>query len=306
MAKQNTALLLNRYIWLLDALYTAGSLSRDEIDRRWSHSSLNDDGSTIPERTFHRYKDAIQELFQINIAFSKSRGYYIENSTDIKYQELRKWLVSTFAVNNLIHDGELRKHIDFEAMPSGQHYLTTILEAIRDKVRLRVAHKGFCKEEATEFTIAPYCLKVFKQRWYVLAESKHDDGQLRIYGLDRFIKMERTNEKYAIPKKFNMYEHFFSYYGVTSGDKKQKEVVRIRANALQSKFLRTLPLHPTQKEVKTTDEYTIFEYYIIPTLEFRKELLSCGSAVEVLAPQLLREEMKTQIHEMMNMYKDEV
>jgi predicted DNA-binding transcriptional regulator YafY len=41
-------------------------------------------------------------------------------------------------------------------------------------------------------------------------------------------------------------------------------------------------------------------------LEFRKELLSCGSAVEVLAPQLLREEMKTQIHEMMNMYKDEV
>ena len=69
MSKQNTALLLNRYIWLLDTLYTAG----------------NDDGSTIPERTFHRYKDAIQELFQINIAFNKSRGYYIENSTDIKH-----------------------------------------------------------------------------------------------------------------------------------------------------------------------------------------------------------------------------
>ena len=40
MSKQNTALLLNRYIWLLDTLYTAGSLSREEIDRRWSRSSL--------------------------------------------------------------------------------------------------------------------------------------------------------------------------------------------------------------------------------------------------------------------------
>jgi predicted DNA-binding transcriptional regulator YafY len=115
--------------------------------------------------------------------------------------------------------------------------------------------------------------------------------------------MERTGEKYIIPKKFDMYEHFFSYYGVTSGGNTRKEVVRLKANALQSKFLRTLPLHPSQKEVEETDEYTIFEYYIIPTLEFRKELLSCGSAVEVLSPQSLREEMRTQIQEMVDMYK---
>ena len=100
-----------------------------------------------------------------------------------------------------------------------------------------------------------------------------------------------------------MYEHFFSYYGVTSGGNTRKEVVRLKANALQSKFLRTLPLHPSQKEVEETNEYTIFEYYIIPTLEFRKELLSCGSAVEVLSPQSLREEMRTQIQEMVDIYK---
>ena len=36
---------------------------------------------------------------------------------------------------------------------------------------------------------------------------------------------------------------------------------------------------------------------------FRKELLSCGSAIEVLAPQSLREEMKAQIRKMMGMYE---
>ena len=35
MPKQNTALLLSRYIWLIDTIYSAGSISRAEIDSRW-------------------------------------------------------------------------------------------------------------------------------------------------------------------------------------------------------------------------------------------------------------------------------
>jgi hypothetical protein len=122
MPKQNTALLLSRYIWLIDTIYSAGSISREEIDRRWCRSLLSEGEMAIPERTFHRYRDAIAELFQIDIAFSKSRGYYIENTTDFQRNDLRKWLISTFAVNNLINEGvHLRKHIGFEPMPSGSN-----------------------------------------------------------------------------------------------------------------------------------------------------------------------------------------
>ena len=67
MSKQNSAILLNRYIWLVDTIYSAGSISREEIDRRWCRSLLSEGETHIPERTFHRYKEAIQELFQINI-----------------------------------------------------------------------------------------------------------------------------------------------------------------------------------------------------------------------------------------------
>ncbi|MBR5470297.1 MAG: hypothetical protein IKU78_07500 [Paludibacteraceae bacterium] len=112
MSKQNTALLLSRYIWLIDTIYSAGHISREEIDRRWCRSLLSNGEMAIPERTFHRYKDAIQELFQINIAYSKLHGYYIDNTNDLQRDELRKWMINTFAVNNLIKDGvQLRKHI---------------------------------------------------------------------------------------------------------------------------------------------------------------------------------------------------
>ena len=254
MPKQNTALLLSRYIWLVDTIYSAGSISREEIDRRWCRSLLSEGEMAIPERTFHRYKDAIQELFQINIAFSKSRGYYIENTTDFQRNELRKWLISTFAVNNLINEGvHLRKHIGFESMPSGQQYLTTILEAIRDGVRLRVTHQGFSKSEAKSFTIAPYGLKVFKQRWYVLAASEYPDGRLLVYSLDRFTEVERTDISYTIPADFDVNEHFRSFYGVSCISNAQPEIVQLRIDASQVKFFRTLPLHHSQEEIETTD-----------------------------------------------------
>ena len=66
MPKQNTALLLSRYIWLIDTIYSAGHISREEINRRWCRSLLSDGETAISERTFHRYRDAIADLFQID------------------------------------------------------------------------------------------------------------------------------------------------------------------------------------------------------------------------------------------------
>ena len=79
-----------------------------------------------------------------------------------------------------------------------------------------VTHQGYGKAEPTSFTIAPYCLKVFKQRWYVLAASEYPDGRLLIYSLDRFTEMVRTEEKYEIPEDFDVEEYFRSSYGVSS------------------------------------------------------------------------------------------
>lgn len=49
MLKQNIALLLNRYIWLIDTINSASYITREEIDRRWSRSLLSEGETTIPE-----------------------------------------------------------------------------------------------------------------------------------------------------------------------------------------------------------------------------------------------------------------
>ena len=62
------ASLFNRYIWLVDTIYRAGYISREEIDRRWARSQYNDlHEPGIPARTFHRHKEAIRDIFDIEI-----------------------------------------------------------------------------------------------------------------------------------------------------------------------------------------------------------------------------------------------
>ena len=76
-------------------------------------------------------------------------------------------------------------------------------------------------------------------------------------------------------------------------------------NAYQANYLRSLPLHPSQHELKSTDEYAIFSLRVRPTYDFRQKLLSLGSTVEVLQPESLREEMKEEIAMMLKRYKNE-
>lgn len=302
MPKQNSAILLNRYIWLIDTIYSAGYISREEIDRRWCRSLLSEGEMCIPPRTFHRYKEAIQELFQITIGFSKIKGYYIENTEDIKRDGMRRWLISTFSVNNLINERvSLHNRICFEPMPSGQKFLCTILEAIREGIKLKVQHQGFSKSEPTTFTISPYCLKVFKQRWYVLAESEYQDRRLLVYCLDRFLSVEPTEEKYTIPQDFQPNDMFYNVYGVTCSNNKS-ELIHIKVAAPQVPFLRTLPIHCSQKEIETKEEYSIFEFFFVPTYEFEHEILSHGADWEVLTPKWLREDIKSEIDKLNNIY----
>ena len=302
MSKQNSSILFNRYIWLIDLIYSAGYITREEIDRRWSRASLNfDHESMIPERTFHRYKDAIQEMFQIDIRYNKSRGYYIENTEDIQRDELRQWLIGTFAVENLIGESsELRRRILLEDIPSGQRHLTPIIEAMRDGVKIRIMYQSFHSAEPSTFILAPYCVRVFRQRWYVLGTSEKGK-ELRLYGLDRILNTERTTTPFVLPQNFDAEAFFANGYGVTV-DERKPEIVRISVDAYQANYLRSLPIHPSQEETERNNDYSVFQFFIVPTYEFIKELLSYGGTLEVLSPKWLRKEMKQEARTMNEIY----
>ena len=297
-SKSNAAMLFNRYVWLVDTIYRAGRITFEEINERWQRSSLNETGEELPLKTFHNHKNAIQQMFDINIECNRKGGYlyYIEHAEDMERGGVRTWLLNTFAVNHLINESHhLKRRILFEEIPSGQRFLTQIIEAMRDNRTLEMSYQSFWNETAHTFEVAPYCVKVFRQRWYVLACSTSDD-RLRSYALDRIRELRTSEHLFVLPEDFDPQAYFVDSLGVVVDGNCKPERVRVRVLGIQRQYLRTLPLHASQQETEITDNSSVFEFYLRPTFDFEQELLTHAAntdgQIEVLQPQWLREEMR--------------
>lgn len=292
-SKDTTSNLFNRYVWLVDIIYRRGKITFEEINEYWQRSLLNLDGEDLPLRTFHNHRQAIEQMFDINIECDKRNGYkyYIENTDDMEHGGVRSWLLNTFAVNNLINEShKLKQRILFERIPSGQMHLTSIIEAMRDSLSIEMTYQSFWRDAPNTFEIHPYCIKVFKQRWYVIGCSPYKESIL-IYALDRVKYIHINENKFQLPKDFDGEAFFMDCFGIVAGDGHKTENVLIKVYKIQDSYIRALPLHQSQKEVESTSDYTIFSYHIKPSFDFRQELLSHGSEVEVLSPKWFRNEI---------------
>ncbi len=292
-SKESHASLFNRYIWLIDVVYSRGRITFEEICDRWSGASINEQGNDFPLRTFHNHRRAIEQMFDINIECDKRGGYqyYIENSEDMERGGVRQWLVNTFAVNNLINEShKLKSQILFEEIPSGQSYLTQVIEAMRDCVALNVTYHSFWKEEKSTYLFEPYCVKVFRQRWYVIGKTERG---IRTLSLDRILAMENSDTNYAIPADFDAKEHFYNVFGISNPDVCYVDnvVVKVRNDSGKQRYFATLPLHHSQEIIEQTAEHTTFSWRVKPTYDLRQELLSHGVELEVLAPAWFRNQI---------------
>lgn len=304
-SKDSTSNLFNRYVWLVDIIYRKGKITFEEINEYWQHSSLNLDREDIPLRTFHNHRKAIEQMFDIIIECDKRNGYkyYIENAEDMGKSGARSWLLNIFAVNNLINEShKLKPRILFEQIPSGQIYLTSIIEAMRDNLSIEITYQSFWHDRPYTFEVQPYCVKVFKQRWYVVAYSPGKQ-RLLIYALDRIKGMVATDNTFVLPPDFDGVAFFSDSFGVITEDDKKVEKVLVKVYKNQDNYIRSLPLHASQEETENAADYTIFSYWIKPTADFLRELLSHGSCIEVLSPQWLRNEIKDIITSMGQKYR---
>ena len=295
--------LFSRYVWLLETIHRAGKITFEEINARWLRSELSG-GETLSLRTFHHHRDAIEELFDINIECIKRGGYcyYIEDTEELEKGCVRKWLLNSFAVDNLIVESrKLKSRILLEEVPSGKRYLIPLIEAMRDGMIVEVDYQSFRQQVPANFEIEPYCLKLFRQRWYVVARSPHYN-RVMIYSLDRILDLEVSEKTFYYPEEFNPQSYFDACFGIVADDDIGIETVQLKVYAPQDKYFDALPLHHSQRTVEVTEGHTVYEYRIRPTYDFVQELLSHGADVEVLQPSLLRSRLGDIAKEMVALY----
>ena len=283
------AQIFHQYIWIINTLRAYKRLTFEELNRKWQASEVTD-GNALQRSSFNRHRDAILDMFGIIIdCDQKDYKYYISNQEMLNDDSVERWLFSTLTVHGVLADSAaVKERVVLENVPAGEEYLETIIRAIRTDHRLHMGYQKFGTEGYVK-TVCPYALKLFHQRWYLLA--KNDEDQMRIYALDRMTMMELADETFEMPEDFSPQAYFSEYFGVLTVDTPMAHVV-IRAHNFTPNYLRTLPLHHSQRELTSTEHYTDFSFDIRPTADFLGQLLSHGDGIEVLEPADLRQKMK--------------
>ena len=295
--------LLQKYIWLVQTFIRAGEhgLSLEEITDKWEMRFDSD----YPRRTFNNHRDAVEEVFGIAIGCNRSTNrYFIKAGEDISDESTENaWLINSFTVNNMLRlsKEKLQGRVSVEDIPSGHMHLTEVMEAMTENLEVVMEYHKYTSEESETLTIWPYAVKEFAKRWYIIAYCKEREG-LRVYGLDRVKNMKVTGKKFKMKSGFDVDELFATSFGIyLPGGKGQ--TITFRCSEREAKFLRDLPLHSSQEEVRKDGDSVIFSIFVCPDKNLIMEVCKHGSRIEILSPAEVRNAVKEELAKALAQYE---
>lgn len=283
MARNKVAI----YVWIVDTIETHRRISLEELNRLWCNSSLSD-GNPIPRRTFFNYRNAIEEMFNINIQCNRSTfEYYIENNDNEAESRMHHWLLDTFSMTGMLSNSrDLSGRIIVEDVPSAREHLPVVIQAMREDKRIVFDYRTYTRSQPSkDVVVCPYFVKIFKQLWYMIGYNVAD-GKIKTYALDRMSNLKISEVTFKMPEEFDPEAFFADSFGIITNQSNPKEIA-LRVSTTQAKYFRALPLHSSQTE-EIHDTYSIFRYRMLLTYDLFEEILSHGSNIEVLTPPELK------------------
>ncbi len=302
------------YIWLVNTIRRARRITFAEINEKWLQTEMSE-GIELARSTFARHKDAIEDIFGIYIECDRQNGYkyYIGNDYVLREDSVQNWMLSTLTVNNIVSESlALQNRILLEPVPYEGDYLAMVIEAMKKGVRIAVTYRRYGTSEPKHLNFEPYCLKMFRQRWYILGhfhrdatEEKPEADYFGVFSFDRILEMSLTDIKFKIDPDFDAQAYFEECYGVLVGDGTPAERIVIRAYGQERYYIRDLPIHHSQREIGQGEDFADFELQMRPTIDLSAHLLSRGSQIKVLSPQWLADEVHDMHLEAALMYEPE-
>ncbi|TRX23906.1 helix-turn-helix transcriptional regulator [Flavobacterium franklandianum] len=291
-----------RYLYVTDRLRSR-PCSFNELQEYVIRKLENEDIDTNFEyaiRTFERDKKDILTLFGISIEYNRKDKTYNIDEEEIEDQSVTR-MIDAFSIHHALQEGnKLSPSIFLEKRKSlGTEHIHCIIHAIQNGYILKFTHKKHWEDDITQREVKPIAIKESQQRWYLICWDKKDET-VKTFGLDRISNLKITDTKFK-PIAFNVEKEFRNAFGVLRDEPAEKVILEFTKQ--QGNYIKTFPLHESQRIVEETEDEVILEIFIHTTNDFIMELLKYGSEVEVLEPQSLIGIMKGKLEQMKRLYQ---
>lgn len=200
-------------------------------------------------------------------------------------------------LNSKIHSEEGEKKIlkDLIQMEvrgyRGMENFTPLFLAITERRKVAFRYQNFVTGKESNLESAPLLLKEYRGRWYVLSINKKDDFVL--FSLDRISNLVVLEDYFNYPKSFSVKDYFKYSFGISAPSNAKPVKIQLWFDEVQREYIKSMPLHNTQKIIKDTKKDFIIEITVFVTIELIKELRSFGNKrMKVIKPANLLEKYK--------------
>lgn len=257
---------------------------------------------SVSKRTFERDLSEIREIYNIDIQYKRSSNTYEIEEDDIDLKTQR--IIESFEIYDFLSlTDSLSEYVILEKRkPLATEYLQELLFAAKNKYEVLVTHKKFNDKSADNTRkVHPLALKEALFRWYLVAYDPND-GQIKTFGLERILEVKTLKTTFTTEEIPSMEEKFQHTYGVvTDGTNPEKVVLSFAPE--EADYIKTLPLHHSQKILYENNKELVVELYVSPTYDFIQEILSKGKYVKIQQPESLVKKVKQICESVLKQYE---
>jgi len=290
-----------RYLRIIKKLRNSKYCSFEEVNKYLRlEFELLDTPREISLRTFQRDINEIRTIFNIDIQCNANHQYYIKED---ETQEFSNRMLEAFdIINSLNIASDVPPCVMLEKRCSlGTKYILAILKAVKERMMINIDYQKFDEENPTERELEPYALKEFKGRWYLIANDPKEYS-IKTFALDRFKSLKNNGIRFSIPHEFSATEYFRHCYGIFLSDENEPSEIELSFDPHQGKYIKSYPLHESQKILLDSDEELRISLYLYETYDLIMELLSYGPNVRVIKPLSLKDKMQENVKGMKQIY----
>lgn len=260
--------------------------------------------------TYYRYKERkiIDGKVPLTINDVQKLNQTIELLKDFVGLPHFEWIEE---INARIHatsyaDVEQKAIVSFEHNPEYSYSLrhfAPLFDYIRGHYAIELTYKKFNTEKEKTYTVHPYHLKEYCDRWYLVGVTERHPDSLTCFAFDRIIRFTSSELPYRENDKFDIEDYFDSMVGLTINDNSQPEEVVLWVEQSEFSYLMTNPIHHTQTCIGNLDGGKLLRLRLYLNYELEMRILSYGEKVKVISPDALRERIKYKVVQMLERYK---
>ena len=209
---------------------------------------------------------------------------------------------------------EHRRIIQFDSNPyfEGRNLIGSLFTAISNKQVLALKYHTFKDPQVREVVVYPYLLKEYNNRWFLIVGV--EDGTILNFALDRIDDFKPMPHIDYIEPDDDLESRFDDIVGVTLFKDKPTEDILLWVNEEGFQYVKTKPLHGSQRDVKGEEDKTMREKYpalqggrffrlqCILNYELEQLLMSKMNQLVVLEPATLKDSLINRIKKMDSLY----